>query len=154
MKTVDLTQLTSGFIGMRTLAGAWGNGYKVSYPSISVNWRKLLTGIAIWLALEICLSSLGIDDLADYGEFLFDRREIVLLQDLNFYLGPTAMKQHQNPADKTTQLCEQGVRLFLSAPCPRRIAGDHSAPFMWGNDCAIAIHLRMMVVRSPFICGR
>ena len=83
MKTVDLTQLTSAFMGMRTLAGAWGNGCNVSCPSTSVNWRKLLTGIAIWLAAEICLSSLGLDDLADYSEFLFDRRAIVLLRDFD-----------------------------------------------------------------------
>ena len=75
MKTIDLTKLTSGFIGMRI--GAWGDVYNAFCPSTAINWRKLLTGIAIWLAAEISLSSLGLDDLADYGEFLFDRRAMV-----------------------------------------------------------------------------
>ncbi|MEO0433085.1 MAG: hypothetical protein AAF151_15475 [Cyanobacteria bacterium J06656_5] len=33
----------------------------------------------IWLVAEICLSSLGIDDLADYSEFLFEKSIPILI---------------------------------------------------------------------------
>ncbi len=29
---------------------------------------------ALWLMTELCLTALGLDDLADYGEFLFQVR--------------------------------------------------------------------------------
>ncbi|MBE9066538.1 hypothetical protein IQ260_07720 [Leptolyngbya cf. ectocarpi LEGE 11479] len=34
-------------------------------------WRFALCKIFIWLAAEVVLSMLGIDDLADYSEFIF-----------------------------------------------------------------------------------
>lgn len=36
-------------------------------------WKTLLVRIIIWLLLEIGLNFLGLDDLADYSEFLWDR---------------------------------------------------------------------------------
>lgn len=42
---------------------------------MKVQWKKLLTRTAIWLAAEILLNVLGIDDLADYSEFIFERHE-------------------------------------------------------------------------------
>ncbi len=38
-----------------------------------VKWRKLLIKTAAWLIAEILLNLLGMDDLADYSEFLFER---------------------------------------------------------------------------------
>lgn len=43
---------------------------------MKVQWKKLLTRTAIWLAAEILLNVLGIDDLADYSEFIFERHEV------------------------------------------------------------------------------
>ena len=39
--------------------------------------KKLLAHIVVWLAAEICLSYLGLDDLADYSEFIFEKNLIV-----------------------------------------------------------------------------
>ncbi len=35
--------------------------------------KKLITKFLIWLMAEILLSFLGLDDLADYSEFIFER---------------------------------------------------------------------------------
>jgi hypothetical protein len=34
-------------------------------------WQKLLLSITFWLATEIWFNLVGIDDLADYSEFIF-----------------------------------------------------------------------------------
>ena len=34
-------------------------------------WHKLLIKLAIWLSLEIVLNVMGLDDMADYSEFIF-----------------------------------------------------------------------------------
>ena len=34
--------------------------------------KNLLTKMFLWLLAEILLSHLGIDDIADYSEFIFD----------------------------------------------------------------------------------
>ncbi len=41
--------------------------------------QKVFTKIAIWLAAEILLNFTGLDDLADYSEFIFDRTGVVLI---------------------------------------------------------------------------
>ncbi len=43
-----------------------------------VRWRKLITQILIWLLAELLLNFIGLDDLADYSEFLFERDVIIL----------------------------------------------------------------------------
>ncbi|MDJ0713360.1 MAG: hypothetical protein QNJ54_03950 [Prochloraceae cyanobacterium] len=44
-----------------------------------VKWNKLLPHIVVWLATEFCLSFLGLDELADYSEFIFEKNVIVNL---------------------------------------------------------------------------
>ena len=46
---------------------------------MKVRWQKLLLTATFWLATEIWFNFLGIDDLVDYSEFIFERPEIVLL---------------------------------------------------------------------------
>lgn len=46
---------------------------------MNVKWKKLLARVAFWLLTEILLNLLGLDNLADYSEFVFDRPEIVVL---------------------------------------------------------------------------
>ena len=46
---------------------------------MNVRWKKLLMTTTIWLATEIWFNFLGIDNLADYSEFIFERNLIVLL---------------------------------------------------------------------------
>ena len=40
------------------------------------HWNKLLWKTILWLVAEIYLNFLGIDDLADYSEFIFERHII------------------------------------------------------------------------------
>jgi hypothetical protein len=45
---------------------------------MKVRWQKLLLTATFWLATEICFNFLGIDDIADYSEFIFNQQVIVL----------------------------------------------------------------------------
>jgi hypothetical protein len=47
---------------------------------MNAQWRKVIIRLSIWLMAEILLSCLGIDDLADYSEYLYERNSIVLSQ--------------------------------------------------------------------------
>jgi hypothetical protein len=42
------------------------------------SWQKLSTKITIWLAAEVLLSLIGLDDLADYSEFILDQKGVVV----------------------------------------------------------------------------
>ena len=37
---------------------------------MNTNWQKLITKIFFWLLVEAVFNLIGIDDLADYSEFL------------------------------------------------------------------------------------
>jgi hypothetical protein len=43
---------------------------------INVNWRKLLLKGSLWLSLEVAFSSIGIDYLIDYSEYIFQQNQI------------------------------------------------------------------------------
>jgi hypothetical protein len=53
-------------------------------------WSRFILKITIWLIAEIMLSIMGLDDLADYSEFLQDKKlkiaEILIIQE-NFNTG-------------------------------------------------------------------
>jgi hypothetical protein len=40
---------------------------------MNIQWKKLLLTTTIWLVTEIILNLLGLDNLADYSEFVFGR---------------------------------------------------------------------------------
>ena len=40
---------------------------------MEIRWHKLLGKFTIWLTLEIVLNLMGLDDIADYSEFIFER---------------------------------------------------------------------------------
>ncbi len=42
--------------------------------------NKLIAKTMIWLAAEILLNCLGIDDLADYSEFVFEKNSVTKYQ--------------------------------------------------------------------------
>ncbi len=46
--------------------------------------KKVLTRVFLWLLFEISLTCLGLDDLADYGEFIFERNFINTMSSINF----------------------------------------------------------------------
>jgi hypothetical protein len=37
---------------------------------MQIKWKTLIVKTTIWLTAEICLNFLGLDNLADYSEFL------------------------------------------------------------------------------------
>ena len=41
---------------------------------MTVMGAKIVTKVVFWLATEITLSCMGLDDLADYSEFVFDNK--------------------------------------------------------------------------------
>lgn len=38
-----------------------------------MSWKKILFKAMIWLTAEIFLNFIGLDDLADYSEFIFEK---------------------------------------------------------------------------------
>jgi len=56
-------------------------------------WHKLLAKLLFWLMAEVILNAVGLDNLADYSEFLLNHvnntgRESVT-QQIQFPLGPS-----------------------------------------------------------------
>lgn len=57
---------------------------------IAIKWKTLLIRVFFWLIMEIFLTYLGLDNLADYGEFVKQKESTFLLilcplQDSNSY---------------------------------------------------------------------
>jgi hypothetical protein len=50
---------------------------------MKLRWKKLLCQVIVWLVAEIILNLLGLDNLADYGEFVFDKNAIAVAMDFN-----------------------------------------------------------------------
>ena len=46
---------------------------------MKLQWHKLLFKLTVWLFAEITLNLLGLDDLADYGDFIFDHKSLNLV---------------------------------------------------------------------------
>lgn len=46
---------------------------------MDIRWRFAFCKFFVWLTAEVVLSTLGIDDLADYSEFIFEKNIPVLL---------------------------------------------------------------------------
>jgi hypothetical protein len=44
---------------------------------MQTNWKNLLLKTAIWIFVEIILNFVGLDSLADYSEFVFERQIII-----------------------------------------------------------------------------
>ncbi len=40
---------------------------------IQVSWKDLIMKLTVWLLSEILLTFLGLDNLADYSEFIFSQ---------------------------------------------------------------------------------
>lgn len=47
---------------------------------MNIKWHKLIAKIIIWLTAEILLSFLGLDDLADYSEFVYEKPVLILMK--------------------------------------------------------------------------
>jgi hypothetical protein len=47
---------------------------------MKTQWKRLLVKTTVWLAAEIILNLLGLDNLADYSEFVYEHEVTVLSQ--------------------------------------------------------------------------
>ncbi|WP_013320699.1 hypothetical protein [Gloeothece verrucosa] len=45
---------------------------------MNIKWKVLLPKLLLWLAIEWFLNGVGVDDLADCVEFVFERDLVVL----------------------------------------------------------------------------
>ncbi|MGB5634911.1 MAG: hypothetical protein WBM44_03985 [Waterburya sp.] len=46
---------------------------------MKVKWSQLVLKIIVWLFAEMYLTVLGLDNLADYGEFVFQYKALVTI---------------------------------------------------------------------------
>ena len=46
---------------------------------MKVYWRKLFIEASLWMTSEILLNFLGLDNIADYSEFLLKQKEIIFM---------------------------------------------------------------------------
>ena len=54
---------------------------------MEVKWSKLVLKIVVWLSAEIFLTALGLDNMADYSEFVFQSRALVQISETSTSLG-------------------------------------------------------------------
>lgn len=54
---------------------------------MKVQWKRILVKITVWLITDLLLNFLGLDDLADYGEFIFERFMVMNCQRLSYGLA-------------------------------------------------------------------
>ena len=47
---------------------------------MKTQWQKLFVKTTVWLAAEIILNLIGLDNLADYSEFIYGPEVMVLSQ--------------------------------------------------------------------------
>jgi hypothetical protein len=56
-------------------------GARISYfrfKTVDIKWKKLIFRVSVWLTLEILFDYVGLDTVADYSEFIFERNLITL----------------------------------------------------------------------------
>lgn len=54
------------------------------------SWKALIIRTTVWLAAEIMLNMIGLDDLADYSEFLFEGHHTTVAQWTTSFHTPIA----------------------------------------------------------------
>lgn len=45
-------------------------------------WKRVFVKTTVWLVTEIILNLLGLDNLADYNEFIFEQKKIMAMRHL------------------------------------------------------------------------
>jgi hypothetical protein len=46
---------------------------------MEIKWKKLIFQVGVWLTLELLFDSVGLDTIADYSEFVFEKNLIALI---------------------------------------------------------------------------
>ena len=58
---------------------------------MTIKWPKLFSRTCVWLCAEISLTLLGLDDLADYSEFLLQNQNYLQVTQLINHVVSTAL---------------------------------------------------------------
>lgn len=45
---------------------------------MKLRWKTLFVQVVIWTVSEVALNCVGMDDLADYSEFILDRKQALI----------------------------------------------------------------------------
>ena len=56
---------------------------------MKVKWSHLILKILIWLSAEIYLTAIGLDNLADYGEYVFQYKALIQIAEASTPLSLT-----------------------------------------------------------------
>lgn len=70
---------------------------------MQVKWKKLLIKTALWLLAEIWLNFLGMDDIADYSEFVFER-DLANREKYTILIGDFEMATRRNSKFRSKKL--------------------------------------------------
>jgi|GEM_PF-792914 len=65
---------------------------------MQMKWKRVFAKTLVWIAAEIALNLLGLDNLADYSEFLFER-EVIVVMTSPALLVPVFLRQSNPRAD-------------------------------------------------------
>jgi hypothetical protein len=52
------------------------NSVSLVLITMDIKWKKLVFKVGVWIALEIVFSYIGVDTIADYSEYIFERHTI------------------------------------------------------------------------------
>ncbi|WP_144875014.1 hypothetical protein [Hyella patelloides] len=61
---------------------------------MKVKWSQLVLKIIVWLFAEIYLTALGLDNLADYSEFIFGYRAFLQIAETSTSCSTKASIKH------------------------------------------------------------
>lgn len=70
---------------MNSTSGLGQDLFSNQESTMMIQWRKLYIKAILWLGTEIFLTLIGLDDLADYGEFLYERKEVISMRGMDPY---------------------------------------------------------------------
>jgi hypothetical protein len=57
--------------------------YSFKDTIMKVKWSQLVLKIIVWLFAEMYLTVLGLDNLADYGEFVFQYKALLTIAEMS-----------------------------------------------------------------------
>ena len=63
---------------------------------MKIPWQKLFIKTTVWLAAEILLNLIGLDNLADYSEFIFEQKGVAKIGEVIPVLILTIWEQQQS----------------------------------------------------------
>ena len=71
---IILHKITAFYLDIR---GSQIVEYYIRDKAMGIKWKQLILCLLIWVITEILFNYMGIDDFADYSEFIFERYQIV-----------------------------------------------------------------------------